>query len=313
MAYLLCKLNFTTPVHFGVSMGGNSLNDGQMVIHADTLFSALCCEGAKFGKLEQLVNYFAEDVLSISDTFPYNQEDLFLPKPVLFLTNNRQEGDPGLKKELKSLVYIPLSLFKDYLQGLKCAQPNLGRMKATFGQLTTVTKVAIKGQSTPLPYHVATWSFLPGCGLYLIVRSEDEEALDLLKELLATLGLSGIGGKTSTGLGKFTLETCPCPETLLSFLEDQAAEYQMLLGTALPEDAELEASLTGSWYTTIRRGGFIRSATYATGQLKKKTIYMLAPGSCFRHRFRGGIFDLADGGTHPVWRLGKTLFMGVRV
>jgi CRISPR-associated protein Csm4 len=313
MAYSLCKLNFTTPVHLGVSRGGHSLSDGQMTIHADTLFSALCCEGAKLGKLEQLVNYFVEDALTISDTFPYNQEELFLPKPVLFLASNRQEGDPSLKKELKSLAYIPLSLFKDYLQGLKGTQPDLGRMKATFGQLTTVTKVAMKGQSTPLPYHVASWRFLPGCGLYLIIRSEDEKALGLLRELLGALGLSGVGGKTSSGLGKFTLETRPCPEPLLTFLEDQAADYQMLLGTALPEDAELEASLAGSWYTTIRRGGFIRSVSYAAGQLKKKTIYMLAPGSCFLHRFRGGIFDLADGGTHPVWRLGKTLFVGVRV
>ena len=63
----------------------------------------------------------------------------------------------------------------------------------------------------------------------------------------------------------------------------------MLLGTALPIDAELDDVLSDSWYALVRRGGFIRSATYAPGQLKKRTLYMLAPGSCLRFRFRGGM------------------------
>jgi CRISPR-associated protein Csm4 len=204
-------------------------------------------------------------------------------------------------------------LFREYLQGLKGTQQDLNKMKCTFGRLITGTKVAMKGHNPPLPYHVASWRFLPGCGLYLLVRWASEEALDLFKELLSSLGLSGIGGKTSSGLGKFSAEISPCPAELMTFLEDGEAGYQMLLGTALPEDSELETALKGGWYTTIRRGGFVRSAAYAPGQLKKKTIYMLAPGSCLRQRFRGGIFDLADGGAHPILRLGKTLFMGVRV
>ena len=64
----------------------------------------------------------------------------------------------------------------------------------------------------------------------------------------------------------------------------------MLLGTYLPEDAELEASLTGSWYTT--RGAVYQVFTYATGQLKKRHLYA---GTA--HVFGtdlGGIFDLAD-------------------
>jgi CRISPR-associated protein Csm4 len=103
------------------------------------------------------------------------------------------------------------------------------------------------------------------------------------------------------------------PTELLKLLKDEEAPYQMLLGTALPPDSELDEVLEDGWYSLVRRGGFIRSATYAPGQLKKRTIYMLAPGSCLRRRFKGGMFDLSDNGAHPVWRCGNSLFVGVNL
>ena len=50
---------------------------------------------------------------------------------------------------------------------------------------------------------------------------------------------------------------------LTKLINDDKADYQMLLGTALPIDAELDDVLSDSWYALVRRGGFIRSATYA--------------------------------------------------
>lgn len=315
MGYSVYKLEFSTGLHIGQDTGGPSLDDGKMTIHSDTLFSALCCEGVKQGLLPQLVKYFKENILAISDTFPFSGEELFLPKPILFTGNRQKEGDPALRKQFKSLAYIPLASFTDYIQGLKGASFDLGGIENEFGSLTVDTKVALSRLEKPQPYHLASWRFKKNCGLYLIVKAEEQEALAIFLKLLTALGLSGIGGKQSVGLGKFTIEEIEMPGELLSLLENKnKASYQMILGTALPNDSDLEAVIQDGWYALLRRGGFIRSETYGEGQLKKRTIHMLAPGSCLKNRFLGGLFDLADGGgTHPVWRCGNTLFAGVNI
>jgi CRISPR-associated protein Csm4 len=313
MEYSLYRLNFTTGLHIGKDTGGSSLDDGEMAIHADTIFAALCCEAARDDRLAQIVQYFTDGTLTISDALPYSGEEYYLPKPVLFLGSNQREGNPRLKKDLKSLPYIPLSRFQQYLQNLNNPEINIDELRCDFGQLTTSTRVAIKGHTPPLPYHVASWKFAPGCGLYIIVRYKEEGALAVFSSLLSNLGLSGIGGKRSSGWGKF--ETCQCtvPKELMELIADHQGEYQMLLGTGLPLDAELDEILQHGWYTIIRRGGFVNSENYAAGQMKKRTIYMLGPGSCLRKRFQGGMFDLSDNGAHPVYRNGNTLFVGVNL
>lgn len=328
MEYSLYRLNFTTGLHVGKNHGGPSLDDGQMTIHADTLFAALCCEAAKNGsngntnsgrlntnssRLEQLTAYFKEGTLTISDALPFFREELYLPKPVLFIGEQKREGDSRLKKQLKSLNYIPLSAFNDYVRGLQQPGLDLEELKCDFGQLSIQTKVALKGQNPSLPYHVAVWRFAEGCGLYVLVRSAKREALAAFEVLLNDLSLSGIGGKQSAGLGKFEAAQTEVPAPLRKLLTDEQSEYQMLLGTALPQEAELEPLLSEGWYTIIRRGGFVRSENYAPLQLKKRTVYMLAPGSCLRRRFEGQMLDLADHGAHPVWRCARTLFAGVKL
>ena len=84
--------------------------------------------------------------MAISDTFPYREQELFLPKPIIYLGNHKREGDPGLRKKLKSLEYIPLSLFEDYLRELKGGGLDLEKLEQEFGSLTVVTKAAVTGQ-----------------------------------------------------------------------------------------------------------------------------------------------------------------------
>jgi CRISPR-associated protein Csm4 len=165
----------------------------------------------------------------------------------------------------------------------------------------------------PLPYYVAGWKFAEDCGLYVILDSKIPAAEHLFESLLENLGWTGIGGKQSSGWGKFDFSKLDVPATLESLLNDNQAEYQMLLGTGLPVETELDSALQKGWYALVRRGGFIRSDKYAGRALKKRTIYMLAPGSCLGQRFQGGMFDLSNNGAHPVWRLGHTLFAGVNL
>jgi len=313
MRYSLYRLEFTTGLHIGVDRGGQSLDDGRMTIHSDTLFSAMCCECAKRGDIDRLYGLFSEGKITVSDCLPYKNGDYYFPRPVLHTGKSDREGRPEARKALKSVEYIPVSVFDAFLKDYAKKEVDADRLKYDFGGLISHTRVAVKGQPQPMPYQVAFWRFAPGCGLYVIVRYEDESSLSFFEEVLNALGLSGIGGKQSSGLGKFNVVKAPLPDKMEELLEDVEADYHMLLGTALPEEEELDEVLSGSWYATLRRGGFVRSETYSVTQLKKRTIYMLAPGSCMKRRFDGGMFDLSDGGTHPVWRCGKTLFAGVRL
>jgi len=313
MGYSLYRLEFTTGLHIGVDRGGQSLDDGRMTIHSDTLFSALCCECAKRGDIDRLYELFYAGEITTSDCLPYKGNEYYFPRPILHTGKAQREGRPEARKALKSVEYIPVSLFDAFLKDYANKEVDTDRLKCNFGGLTSYTRVAMKGQPQPQLYQVAFWRFASGCGLYVIVRYKDESSLLFFEEVLTALGLSGVGGKQSSGLGKFNVMKSSLPEKMEELLEDDRADYHMLLGTALPEEGALDDILSESWYATLRRGGFVRSETYSKAQLKKKTIYMLAPGSCIKKRFDGGMFDLSDGGTHPVWRCGKTLFAGVRL
>ena len=135
---------FSTALHMGEDRRC-FLDNSRMTIHSDTLFSALCCEAARDGRITQLIQFFSEDVLTISDTFPYAGEEFFLPKPIIFVDNEARKSEEGQKKLFKSLEFIPFSRFNDYLQGLK-GTLWFRQYEQDFWSLNYNIKVAIKGQ-----------------------------------------------------------------------------------------------------------------------------------------------------------------------
>ncbi len=150
-----------------------------------------------------------------------------------------------------------------------------------------------------------------GAGLFIIVKCAESRAAKLLGELLISLSFSGLGGKRSSGCGRFSFETGTVPSPLLRRLESTGGRV-MSLSISLPGDDELEGALEGGSYTVVRRSGFIASENFAPQQMKKRDLYMLRSGSCFDRTFRGSIWNVAcRGGSHPVFRYGKPLFMGI--
>lgn len=313
MAYTLFRLRFSTGLHIGADHGGPSLDEGRYTIYSDTLFSALCCEGAKKGVVKLLYDCFASEQLTISDAMPFYKDEYYLPKPILFINNKQNEGDSALKKKFKAIEFIPVSLLNEYLNGLSNYGLDPAELNRDFGMMVVDTKVSMKGLPHPMPYNVAYFRFSKDSGLYIIVKYENEEALALFEDTLYALGLVGVGGKQSAGLGKFQADRAAIPECLESLLTDVGAEYQMLLGVFLPTNDEMDIALKDGWYSVIRRGGYIRSDTYSQTYRKKRSVYALAPGSCIKSRLSGAILDLSEDGAHPVWRCCKTLYAGVRV
>ena len=105
--------------------------------------------------------------------------------------------------------------------------------------------VGIHGMEEPEPFRVNTWHFNTGTGLYVLAGYENESDRELLDELFESLQYTGIGGKKSSGLGRFVYKVCKVPEDMMGYLKKKS-EKNILLSTALPEDEELEQVMKGS-------------------------------------------------------------------
>lgn len=220
---------------------------------------------------------------------------------------------------MKNLAYIAVEDMADYLacmrgQGLFDA----GRKKQCFGVPMDSTRAAVfEGQDT-LPYHVGAFRFAEDCGLYVLAGLESDDAA-WLRTLMRALGLSGIGGKVSSGYGKFTVDAAiylndPFDEQtawLFRALCRDAPAY-LLLTTALPDEEELERTMEDASYTLTRRGGFVSSDSFAPSGQKKREQFFLTAGSVVRRRFGGALY-LAARQDHPAYRFSKPLLLGVSV
>ena len=189
-----------------------------------------------------------------------------------------------------------------------------------FGELNLITHAKVaRDQKDTEPYHVATFVFKDRCGLYVLVGYEDEEGLSLTRELISSLGISGIGGKKSSGLGKFSVFEQKLTEADFPMLDSlnfrskkNHCSNLMLLNVALPKDEELENSLTNASYLIVKRSGFI-TAEDNRSELKKQTLFAFSAGSCFEQPFYGDIYDVSNGYGHEVYRYLKPFFMELKL
>lgn len=326
MQYAVIKWHFQTAVRFGTGKG--QLADSSYRMHSDTLFSALCQEALLLGgqeALQRLCTMCRNGQLLLSDTMPFLGEQYFLPKPVLHVERTVQESSSVLKKAYKKLSDIPAELYETYLQSLTGRASfdveAVNQLGKNFALSDNRVMVRVTGYDTSQPFYVNSWTFAENAGLYVIVAYTDEADLHWVAQLMEHLGLHGVGGKKNSGLGKFEPEDViflqeaysDGLEALQKLLQQEQGDWYMTLSAALPRAEELQQALDGATYQVIKRSGFVDSASYANVQQKHRTLYLLAAGSCFRSRFDGDIYDVADGGSHPVYRYAKPLFLGVKL
>ncbi|MGL4483314.1 MAG: type III-A CRISPR-associated RAMP protein Csm4 [Anaerovoracaceae bacterium] len=318
MVYYLFKLKFHTPIHIGESEHARSLETAIDRICADTMFSALCsCCGED--EIKKLFNMCKDGNLLMSDTLPYKGEELFVPKPIV--SSKQIDGSIIIdKKKFKKIKYIPLSIINQYLIFLEGAgNYDFENTETDFGTAYSVAKVAIDGLKDPMPYSVGLFEYCEDAGLYIIFKVKEEE-IDFIKHKLIALGRSGLGGKITSGYGKFEIEDeiflnepfDDATQNLYTLLEQKEGK-QMLLTSALPNIQELESVLTGASYNLVRRGGFAKSTKLGSVAIKKQTQYFFKAGSVFTQTFTGDVYNVVQGGDHPVYRYSKPLFLGVNL
>lgn len=305
--YKLYQLEFLNGVRFGSGM----LNSTEISFHADTFFSALFQEALKLKIADTFLDAVKNGKIVWSDAFPYIEKTLYVPKPMY---QNRQKlerrGDSKQKKKIKNMKFIPCGEIENYINGVM-PEEAINDMQ-NLGKHSMKVSVGILGNEEPMPYRVSSFYFNDGAGLYIIVGTESEKDREIFYNLLESLSYQGLGGKKSSGLGRFDFLEKDLPEVLKKRIGSKATHY-MLLSTALPEDDEFEEALDGAFYGLVKRSGFVDSDTYSMQQMKKRDLYVLASGSFFDRTFNGKVIEERNGGTHPVYRYEKALFMGVNI
>lgn len=316
MEYKIYKLRFKTGVHFGNGL----LNDSINTVKADTLFSALYLEALNIGKNDELYKMAKDNRLFISDAMPYVKNDIFLiPKPIIEIAF--YNSNPVIKKRVGDINFLPITNLDDFLKGDidKIFDDSL-----KIGYFEGLTKAKVRSfnedgiQVEALPYHVGVYNFNQDAGLYIIIAYEGKEVMDLIETLLKNLSNTGIGGKRTSGLGKFDLEIRDLPSYFANKVytkkhsSDIVFKKYMSLSTSKPKDDELDNALINSSYLLEKRSGFIYSTTYSDEFRRKKDMYVFSSGSCFENFFEGDIYDVSEGlGKHSVYRYAKPLFLGV--
>lgn len=338
MRYFVFKLKFLTPVHFGDAQNGGDLDKVGESCRADTFFSAICNELASMGSEDGLAKFIGavrDDKLVISDLMPYYDDgdicNLYLPKPVLDIHPRNElhslqqvREDATRRKKQKKTAFMRASSLKTYLTNLKAGKIALDVLPH-LGELFLVPKVNCR-EELPLPYVIGAYRFADiaaakkQAGLYFIAGLADDLDADKLEQLVKSLGFTGIGGKRSSGFGKFELAEEKLELDELGIYEDDAAIYAMLsetkaarymnLAAFVPKQEELGIVKDGT-YKLIRRSGFIYSAAFTEAR-KHDTVAMVEAGSCFKQRLNGQLLQLSvKDCPHAVYKYGKGLFVGL--
>lgn len=304
MFYDIYKLRFPYGVHFGERVLESTNNS----FCADTLFSALCIEARKRGEeeIDKLYSIIKQGKLLISDAFPYYDKEYFLPKPFIKI---QSESDSSKIKKYKNMKYVVASKWENFLEGKLELEYEI-EIEKKIGTSMVKTSAAIRGNDNSMPYRIGKYMFEKKSGLYIIYGYDDDRIKDFFYDLLDGLSYSGIGGKRSSGMGRFEIYNGELPRIIQDSIQKESNRY-ITLSISLPTEDEMINCTEGASYMLKKRSGFVESSNYSDSYLRKKDLYMYSSGSCFSSRFQGDIYDVTSGGNHPVYRYGKPIFLGV--
>lgn len=342
MNYSIAKIQFNSKARFGI----RNLESTFKICHSDTLFSALFIEAKDLYGIDKAKKFKEEcdkGKIKISSAMPYffdKFEDdyrLFLPKPIIYVNNDKikkNEADnnvESIKKVLKKIDFIQVSDFENYLD--KMGNKDTSDIYSFANKMMEQTidiKVNLEEKQNKI-YNIASNVYLNklenddieidgNCGLYFVIKYEENEELELIKNTLNSLQYTGIGGKRSIGYGKFKIidiqrleESNYNDEKILYELikKSEKSKYKMLISLLSPKKEEIDDfNLDDMYYSLIKRGGFVFSNNYSENNQKKKDIYMLEEGSTLTKEYSGDIKNLETDGRHEVYRYGLGMYVG---
>lgn len=294
MTYKMYIMNFQS-AHFGAG----TLDSSKMTFSADRLFSALAIEAKKMGKMEEFVSMAGQDEFALTDAFPYLSGP-FLPKPIGFPKFEQTDFTTDVKevrrqaKIAKKLQFIPLDKFDSYVNGML-----LEDAEHAVTNIVTKNQPHVDGNL----FQVSTVRFRDASSLYVIATESE-----LLNELMTSLQYAGIGGKRSSGYGRFDLTITDLPAAFKNRLIKDHQGTVMTLTTSLPIEKELEHAMETGSYLLSKSSGFAFS-TETKENYRKQDLYKFASGSTFCESYTGQIVDVRPlDFPHEVLNYAKPLF-----
>ena len=306
-------LNFRSPLHLG--RRGVGLEETEISIPADTLFSAICQTWRTFYGETHLTNFLAQyetgEPFLLTSTFPFAGDTRFFPKPLIDLN---VDADADLKK-LKKVRFVSEKCFRQIVNGEPIAFDsghliNDGQLwihdddkcPRTVWQTDKRPRVTLDRQSsTSEIWHLKAVKFEENCGLWFDAKFEVEEIQTQIETILRVLGDTGIGGERSAGYGTFDLHS----ESAESESDPESNRF-ITLSPICPRDADqLNMLIQGDnvGYALEERSGWIGSSE-GSG-LRRQQVWMFTEGSVLNGNSAqvGRLVDLKpEACPHPVWR-----------
>ena len=284
--------------------------------------------------------------VKFSSTLIYTQNSqgctYYLPRP-----NAKPPGYPledlAFYKAYKKLKYLPLDVWQRWYQDSGIGDRDIDELtlktqvKKTEGDLETAgvfsygktyqtatyPKVSIDRRTAATNfYHTGFTQF--NCepnkrsGLYFLLNfpQEDAKLESDLHAALSLLGENGLGGKRSSGAGRFEVEywgKLPTEWQDIKLDRLESSKHHCLLSLFWRKSVE-NTFLDNSSYELIERGGWIGSP-FSGRQLRRKKVHMFAEGSVFVSQPSGQLAVVTPDGfnKHPIYRSGISLSLPIKI
>lgn len=325
--YTVYRLIFKTQLHLGratgpAQTGSLGLQNTEIYIPADTLFSAICQMWATFydaASLTAFLSKYTADSTAppfmLTSVFPFAHDVYLFPKPLTWTDRS---------KESKRVRFVSHNVFQDIISGTPpifkknnlingenvWGSPNeIDQLKKAMDDEPVVWKTATRPRVTigsqnagSEIWHVQTVQFNKCCGLWFAADFDSDETQQKIETLFRVLGDCGIGGERNAGYGQFDIVEV---DNLEIPTADAGNQFVTLSPMCPKSQEQLEHLLKGDIaYTLTQSTGWLS----ATGSAKRRNqVNMFSEGSVLNisEEQVGRLVDLKpDTWSHPVYRYG---------
>jgi len=287
----LYKLKFNAPLHIGAH--GVGYEETGNMIHSDTLFSAI---------LSLWRNFYEDDIESIckappfiiSSAFPFKQDILFFPRPMVRIGKETKSEDQKEKK-LKRVEFISKQLLESILKGESgnlefneedtfqdgefwhSNQPSFNKNNDILFAERELPRVAIdRNTNSSEIFYFSEIVFEKDSGLFFLARFINKGIRQKFEAVLRLLGDEGIGGDKRMGKGLFSLDI----QEDFHILFPENADGFLTLSLYYPQESEFNGGvLNNASYNLISRKGWLHAPGAMT--LRRKEIRTFTEGSVF--------------------------------
>lgn len=337
----IIKFYFHNSVHFGNDIKSIGEESAQAIYHSDTFFSAICNVWAQIDwylkkqgciTFSEVLKMFANGnpPFKMSSAFPFDNEELYLPKPMiepeqLKVTHKKfKKNNKKFSKEFKKIHYMHVQEFKELTEQkenlyniiynekpFSHGVPNLLRPHTPVSRINNESNI----YHSENIFFIADQKGIRSLGIYIIVELEEEIiSHDSFSFILKHLSRYGIGGNRNIGQGAllYELKLEPIPEELGNIFDRENSNAFCIISLYYP----LDINNTDAYhYNLTPRKGWIGS--YSVNRTaKKKKCFMFSEGSVFRKIDQGKLVDVRPSifsNEHTVYQYGYQMSIPVKI